>query len=888
MYLTGEYINEQGAKIVIHIQTDNDRDDTIEIGESSGGVYFSEDPVEIAGEVNDTFDHLLRSSATIRLQIQNYMPAFFHASCRDAVVNIYRNGECIFAGFVEPQIYSQPYNEEYDEIELNCIDALSALQYSGYKNAGSLGTDYLVAKTTSVQRTFKTILIEILDGITSVIDIEKTQTIRYLYDGSKSLDSSEYGQYELFDRLKVSDLLFFGASEDELWYQDRIVEEMLRYLNLHIVQEGMTFYIFSWETIKRKSLIQWQDLKSGESEETTCWDIVITTGIVSDCGTKISISEVYNKLMLTCKVEEQNSVVESPLDADSLESPYSNKQLYCTEISSDGEGMTAFDAMYNMCKGVATGWNKARKTDWYLRVLQNPRWKFPCKGGESDLISKYCREGKNQQVLPDYIGQNPGAMIVSLGRVDTMMNQQDNSPTLKIDMSNQLIVAVNGNGKDGAAEYYPQDADIKSHIPQAVYEGDISGGNFSPVDESTINYIVISGTIVLNPLMKMTAPYKELYNTDYQGWWQTYWHKTVWSRDNGDNKRYYTRKYWKSATPTEEVEWNDTTDYGLIPYSSKGPEEYEFKYSAIGDSTDTVSKVAALACMLVIGNKCVVESGSAGQTSDFEWRDYKPLEECDSEDEYYQQSFTIGFNPKIGDKLIGVEYDIQNNIDYTMGLEVSGTAIPIKKSDKISGQVRFMILGPVNTIWDVITRRHPTFFRKTKWNTTSIPLLAHLSNIILKSFEVKVYSDNGKTEPLGDNDIVYLSDTSEKFTNIKDDIEFKIHSALTVAECNALGVKLGINLSSPIDGATGDAVISLYDQNRGESGKPEQQYVDSYYVEYRQPRVIMEQNLIDTNNNVGRFNHYRHEMIGKDFFVQNISRNLTTGIASITLKEIEQ
>ena len=127
-----------------------------------------------------------------------------------------------------------------------------------------------------------------------------------------------------------------------------------------------------------------------------------------------------------------------------------------------------------------------------------------------------------------------------------------------------------------------------------------------------------------------------------------------------------------------------------------------------------MSKVAVLACMLIVGDKCVVEKGTQGQVTDFEWRKYKTLEQCADEDEYYQQCFTIGFDPKIGDKIVGSKFDLQNNVSYRLGIDAEGIAIPVRKADGVSGQVRFMILGPVNTLWDVVTRRHRTWFRHTK------------------------------------------------------------------------------------------------------------------------------------------------------------------------------
>jgi len=889
MYLYGSFVNQQGDTITVHIVTNADRTDSVEVGTDTAGVFFTDDPIEIKSEVNDTFDHLLRQSASIRLLTRDFVADFFCTSCRDAVVNIYRGSVCLFAGFIEPQTYSQPYNEIYDEVELNCIDALSALQYSKYKNVGSAGVLYNLAKAEAEQRTFYDIVTEILNGITDCIDIVGGQSIRYLYDGSKAIDNKSGNRYTVFKHLAISELLFFGDEEDDVWQQDEVLEEIVRYLNLHIVQDGFTFYIFSWESAKDNAAISWRNIVNGQVATTAKKAVTIETVIAADCDTTISIGEVYNQILLTCKVESVESVIESPLDDDLLTSPFFYWQKYCTEFSADGEGKSAYNAFKAMCHDKPTDYGAGRITDWFLQVMANSAWTFPKNGNQAtDLIATYCKNNTNQQALPNWLAANPGAAIFSLGSAEVNTAKTDNSPTSKVTMTNYLVVSVNGNGSDKEGEFYPDADDIKPNIPYAVYTGNNVGGNFSPADDKVTNYIVLSGKIVLNPVMKMTDTYKALHtDTDWRiaPMIPKWWHETVPSRDNGDG-RYYTRKYWKAINPKDEVTWDASTDYGLVPFTGKGPERYEFKYSAIGDSTDNISKISVLACMLIIGDKCVVESGTQGQTSDFEWKTYKTHEQCRDDDEYYQQCFYIGFDPKIGDKLVGTEFDLQNNISYTLGIDAEGIAIPIRKSDKVNGQVKFMILGPVNTVWDEITRRHPTFFRHTKWYSKSIPLLAHVSNITVKQFEVKVYSDNGLINNAGDNDIIYMSDTREEFKNPKDDLEFKINSALTAAECQALGVTNTVNLSTPINAATGDAVVSIYDYTKGEQAKPEQLYVDSYYTEYYRPRILMEQKLIEDNGIIGLFNHYTHPALNKAFFVQGISRNLIEGRADLTIKEI--
>lgn len=897
MYIHGSFLSQQGDTITVHIVTGNDRTQTIEIGTEKADVYFSEDPAEIENEVNDTFDVLLRNSAKIRLLCGNLIKDLFSTSCRDAVVNIYKNDTCIFAGFIEPQTLSQPYNNRWDELELNCIDALSALQYSKYKNVGALGVIYAFVKAEAAQRSFYDIATEILQGVTEGLDILGNQNIKFWYDGSKAVDAQTANRYQVFKQLSISDLLFLGDDESDVWQQDEVLEELLKYLNLHIVQDGFNFYIFSWESVKAASdKIIWHDIVANSTKTTAQQAVTIALANVADCDTTISIGDVYNQLLLTAKVENIESVIESPLDDDLLVSPYINKQKYLTEYSSDGEGKTAYNAFYAMTHDQKTTYGAGAITDWYVQVMRNKQWTFPMKGNtDIDIVDYFGSEGTNQHALPDWLGQAPGAAIMALGSVKMNTANDDNSPTSKVNMTNYLAVSVNGNGIDNDEnKTYPSVADIQKNIPYAVYTGNKAGGVFSPSDEKTTNYIVLSGKVILNPIMRQTNTYTNLHNKEWHGGLpmglkenEIYvWHQTVPSRNNGDG-RYYTRQYWQAETPDKEVSWHEGADSGFYPYTGEGPEEYEFKYSAVGDSTDTISKVAVLACMLVIGDKCVVETGTDGQTTDFVWQKYKERSECQSDDEYYQQCFTIGFDPKIGDKLVGTEFSIQNNIDYKMGIDAEGIAIPITKGDKISGQVRFMILGPVNATWDVITRRHPTFFRHTKWSSSSVPLLAHVSSILIKSFEVKVYSDNGLiSNGNDDNDIIYMSDTKETFVNKKDDLEFKINSALTATECAQLGVSNTVKLSTPLNISTGDGVLEVYDRNGNVKAKPEQIYVDSYYTEYHKPRIVMEQKLRDIDNVVSLFNHYRHEALGKEFFVQGIGRNLIEGRADLTLKEI--
>lgn len=131
------------------------------------------------------------------------------------------------------------------------------------------------------------------------------------------------------------------------------------------------------------------------------------------------------------------------------------------------------------------------------------------------------------------------------------------------------------------------------------------------------------------------------------------------------------------------------------------------------------------------GNRTVTIDGEEvvvryGHINNISWKPFRTLEQCRAAhpgdedaalDEYYAQTITIGFDPKIGDKIIGTQFDIQNNIDYTLGLDVKGMAIPVRHSDHLRGRatsrssdpssMRSLIRSPAATAHSSARRNGP-------------------------------------------------------------------------------------------------------------------------------------------------------------------------------------
>lgn len=82
--------------------------------------------------------------------------------------------------------------------------------------------------------------------------------------------------------------------------------------------------------------------------------------------TNVTVSDVYNQIMVTDELESIETVIESPLDSNSLKSFYPGKVDYMTEYISNGEGQTATTAFWNIVNGGATDYEEARQINWLM------------------------------------------------------------------------------------------------------------------------------------------------------------------------------------------------------------------------------------------------------------------------------------------------------------------------------------------------------------------------------------------------------------------------------------------------------------------------------------------------------------------------------------------
>lgn len=899
MKLQGTFPDKYDNKIevIINNKLKSGTDITIGCSGDDTEVKFSGDPLTIEENLDNTLDTLIMKSGKLELVTSINLCDYLFASSHDSVIiTINKNGNCIFKGYVEPNVYSQDYAEHLVTLTINFTDFLSTLQYKKLSDGTNNSWNNCVAETNT--RSFKEYFSKFgFFGFGTV-----------WYDGSKKVfnpsSSSTYSNKELLSQIGVTDNLFLGDDEDSEMTGEDIIKEILQYLDLHIVQEGTNFYLFDWSTLKESTTHTFYNIN--DTTKTTTVDasnVKVTQEFYSDDSTQISIDDVYNQIKVKCDIDSVETIVESPLDKDSLSSFYPKKMKYCTEYFATGAGNTAHDSINDLLRKGYSVYDSSTINDWYMRPMLNSNWKFNISS--SSLIQDiYPKKSTGDYYKQWYVGKYLGAnnitsSIFSMGNVDYKKGiGSDDSPG-KIDMSNYLYISLNGNEDDSENGHVPTDAQIQSHSPLIEYTGQNQAISLSPTDDTTINYIVFSGKMYYQPLQQESSS----GNTRYGGTYYDCLKNGVRRTEHGshgnvlkgtDNYGYYTRKFWTPDEPTE----NNSAPYmtsGInigVPRNKFVTRAYKYNYSTTSDgnnSIDRYKKLPMIECEMTVGNKRLIETNiDQYGNSTFQWVTIgsEPTDKFGNK----ITTFSLGCNPKIEDYIIGTEFDMQNTVTTTMNLDTEGTAIPIRKSDALSGKISFKILGPINNTWNDITRRHPSFWRHTKWTQNTVFILAHCENLIIKDFACKIYSDNSGNEQDQDKDLIYMSDMTHSYINSKDDITMKINTLLTSDEAYKLGVKNSVNLSSAIDmtnnlplyGISKNGVEDSVDANH----KPEKFYVDAYYNEYNKPKVILSTQFKGNLNKFNRFSTFSFNYFDKKaFYPINVSYDLKEDTVNYKLKE---
>lgn len=981
MFIQGNFINRRGQNIFVQFYIVSATGDDVIIGSDKGdghAVWFAaDDAVTVDTSFNDQMDVIICRSATVSLMCESYLPELFSRGFADVRVTIWADGVKVFTGFVDPDTYQQPFTEAIEPLDVNCIDCLSALQYVNFRHVGQSNT-YDSAYSNAGTSTFKALITEAL----AAVALPQTR-LTIWYDYSRAL--AAHDPQTVFQDISVSDVHFLTDSEDNTASYQTVIEDCLKYLNLHIMQWGDDFYIFSWEFVQCGKVV-WHNLLTGsavadliaaEEPET------VTLDNTAGDSTQVTQMEAFNRIVLKISPETVDTLVESPFD--SPEPIYPHRQLYLTEYRSKSKNdcirfvmgdITQQQGVPYYCDLGASamgnteyhaGIPSGKWISYFIQLMGHKHWKFGT-GGESLAAHLGMEYGKNQQFFLNrlasmsdgtfrtvknsdgtttgsYAGPasvnaafEPAALMVKTSKA--VINGDSNDSAMPTSLTDETAVIIAIGGKGSVADKFPNDKTFLDYAPLITYKG-VNAAVFSPADSSTHNYFVIDGKITLCPsrwnnggsdardhwqassAYDPIAPARTLYKAGRPMYFAQ-------SRDNDHDRRILYDWYKAEDCHDDAVEdtnptGSDSADgsTGFMPFAKDDDyvsDRFVYNYAQPHDGKDRIQFLSVLCCMLVIGDgaarKCLVTvdqekvfdqlsgvtdpAGRYQTVGTFKWQTFKSLEQCRNDhpadenaalDEYYAQTFAIGIDPKIGDNIMGKEFDIATNFDFRLGIDATkGLAVPLPHEDNLHGSVSFQILGPYEQMmWNHITRRHKTWFRREKWRNDAFRLFDYVDYIKLSEFSMKLYTDTSESDSTekqdtGGGDIIYMSDTDESFYN-KKDVQFNIHSAFTSQECAELGVQPVIAMSTTVDTATGQGVLRITDKTTNQTEKPEKLYVDAYWQELHLPRCEVQHEFYFRPQGALHFPIKNFQALGKNFYTVARRLNLADGTEEDTLIE---
>lgn len=285
MKYIGEFqaINETLYKIEI-VTKSSGSDRTLKLSDSP----FTS---SIESEDKHIYSPIKSGGATVGILTDSYVPDLYTGEAKGVKVTLYNQSESNkveWVGYITPTMYSQGFDTELEELELDCIDGIAVLK----------DIPYSFSEPTNPIITFAEILFNCL---------KKSECYRNFYI-SDNVQFSQTGTESIIDKLRISQNNFFDNKEDMLqtnddvaWSAYDVLYQLCQFLGYTLVAEGDEVFIVDYDAIKAGSNTYYKySLESSTLQNptrvTVAYSKYVDGNSYSMNGTNIEMNEVFNKV----------------------------------------------------------------------------------------------------------------------------------------------------------------------------------------------------------------------------------------------------------------------------------------------------------------------------------------------------------------------------------------------------------------------------------------------------------------------------------------------------------------------------------------------------------------------------------------------------------------
>lgn len=371
--------NQKSNDNTTYLISDNDLNDTYHF-------CFAADGVSVRHNFSTLFEPIITGEASINLVSNIWVGDILYASdLGDIIVYIKKGNDYEFVGFVEPRTYSQPINAQKNEIEVHCIDWLTACEQIKLSslNYNDEVEDFDPYEDLVAHSNYYSI-------------INTLERCKLFYQEFEFPNNTLYNNLFIDNavvnmlNLRVHDSLWLGEDEDDEHTIADIITEICKYLNCRIVSpNGLISYMLTNNADNTyEEMYNCQRYRT----ETDTFDNVLPVLDISD--EDISMDNINSQVSVTCALDTLDDVIEQPLDDDALTSPYKNMQPYMSEYRMkfdntmgdhsivDKNNQVRFTAFINYDRQYwgdsiyDSTYHDCELTNWYVRYVDNNRWHF--------------------------------------------------------------------------------------------------------------------------------------------------------------------------------------------------------------------------------------------------------------------------------------------------------------------------------------------------------------------------------------------------------------------------------------------------------------------------------------------------------------------------------
>ena len=336
---------------------------TIQILEDGG----TGSPVELTGgtppfivDVNDE-DFLYTptrfSGATLKLVGSDYLQKLFSTQYQKFKVNLVKAGSVIWTGFITPELYSQDYDNSLFELEIECISALSTLEYIDFKQEGATVSLLGIIKKciTESKGDFRAVYIP--NVYTSSLDGITVSTANFIDEDGKAMTLKECLE-------EVCKFLNWTVTE---------YDGCIYFIDMDYIKAGKTSYtnILTSTTTTLSSTINLRDIPSKGNSNLLSILGGYNKAIVIDSDYEVDSDILYPELELNLSGGELFKF-EKTKDDTIYKKEYYNSNLELFNYVLSNNSYTTYDKPFNTDKQSA-GAVAMRKTSY----------------GKTEALSKY-------------------------------------------------------------------------------------------------------------------------------------------------------------------------------------------------------------------------------------------------------------------------------------------------------------------------------------------------------------------------------------------------------------------------------------------------------------------------------------------------------------------